>query len=223
MAGVHYIVSRDNVSALNSSESPEPVSFKCKAAYIQGNEISLDSLGFGFDTKPSITVDESGNIYVGGERTFEKGMVDEFNAEGCDVGELKAEKLVPAGLRKFSSPSGIAFDPVSDTLSISDSENEVVDEVTPSGEYLGRIAPPARSDTETGSEFHRLPLGVAVNSMGDLYVLTKLYRRNSAGQFSQQQDVVDVFGPGAFYPGVGTGGVINNQPNGEVTLEGYVR
>jgi hypothetical protein len=244
MAGVHYITggsggSTTTVRAFNSSE--EPVSFRGKNACINGNELTPACFGFnGVAEEHSIVVDGSGNIFVGGEEHVEAGKVDEFNWEGEPVREFKAEEIthelekigLPGQTGRFSYPEGVAVDSSSPgrDLVIADRGNEVVDEVVSSGpgvgEFLGQVSDVAPLEP-VGPEFHYRPLGVAVNSAGVLYVTSEDYRRsNATGEKLGRHFVVGVFGPGAFYPDVVTGGVSGNREVGggvgEGVLEGVV-
>ncbi len=186
------------------------------------------------------TVTSAGDIYVDIKNSAYENPVlaphiDEFTPEGCFVREftqaMVPEKL-PYGGGVFGSGSGIrgvAVDPTNGDVLIQapdSSGNEAVDELTESGEFLGKITGISKTDNfsagvglaESGG-FESS--GISVNAEGDLYLID----RELTGEYGPGgpviKPVIDRFGKGAFYPRVVTGAV-SGAHSGTVTLNGVV-
>ncbi len=170
-----------------------------------------------------------GNIYVIDEKSgVERGglEVDEFNSEGCFVRAIKgAVKVDNNGVEEQEelfedALIGIAVDPTTGDVLVVSSGNEVISEFTPSGEYLDKIT---RASLRARSQESRLfgEGGIAVNSGGDPYFDVRQIERKELG-VETEENLVDVFGPGAYYPGAVTGEVTNVRA-GSVTLNGELR
>jgi hypothetical protein len=166
--------------------------------------------------------------------------IDQFSPTGCFMRSF-SEAGVP--LKPFTSETGgtdqlygIAVDPTDGDVVVPLEEKtptgsyvNVLDEFTGAGEYLGRV-----TGTSKASPFGEHALseqnqsGVAVSSAGDLYVsVCERYNPHPppgslSGYVGCEKAVVDDFGPGAFYPGVVSGGV-SGARSGSVTLNGVVR
>lgn len=169
-----------------------------------------------------------GDVYV--LNTTDPGghEVDQFTPEGCFV---RAFSGVGVPLRPLGSSGvyGIAVDPMNGDVVVETDEQletgntDVIDEFSSSGEYLGQVTGPSK-----GALFGSHALngsgsggGIAVSSEGHLYV-------NVCEKYIEEEkatecvvSVVDVFGEGAFYPGVVTGGVSGDVP-GHGVLGGVV-
>jgi hypothetical protein len=173
-----------------------------------------------------------GNIYViNNKSTTESGglEVDEFTPEGCFIaaingivkvkrgGKEEIEELFKDGLE------GVAVDPTDGDILVaapSFSRDQAIDEFTPSGEYLGKITGTSPKN-QFGEKGLLSPEGMAVSAEGDLYADALEVKENENGEVVSVRYVVDVFGRGAFYPEVVTGGVSGVQGS-EATLSGRV-
>ncbi len=108
----------------------------------------------------------SGDVYVASPETSpEAGTVDVFNVNGepqleLELGEASASET-PA---KSFKPIDVAIDPSTGEVYVVDAAHHVVDEFSSRGKYEGQItkAKPGEALVE--------PLGVAVNSSGEVYV-----------------------------------------------------
>ena len=111
----------------------------------------------------------NGDIYVA---DVAHDVVDRFDASGeflCQItGAATPSPAECAGIAGSATPAGgfeptaIAVDPSSGTLYVGDAQAKVIDEFSPAGTYLGRIA-----DSQITS-----PLSLAADSTGALYVVT---------------------------------------------------
>jgi hypothetical protein len=207
------------------TENGGPAPFTCPAGVLEEKYINargeLDGdpheqwVNFSHGPVAGIAVNSSssastgaGDIYVINNHNSDGAEeVDQFTSTGCFV-----RALTEAGIpRKPIGPNfleGVAVDPTDGDLIIAankqtgtEDEHAVLDELTSEGEPLGQLMGPSSSAT-----FGRAPLdeGVAVNPAGDLYVA------------DTEGDVVDEFGPGAFYPAVVTGEVEDDRSTSAV-------
>ena len=161
-------------------------------------------------------------------------QVDEFSSEGCFIRAITGKEevdedgtIVPLF---FGSLLGVAVDPSDGDVMVTTGTNRAVEEFSASGEFLGEIGGPSRNAPFEGFFNSKAGGGIAVGPTGDLYVGV---HEISAGEHQEIQEgkkgeneagknVVDVFGPGGFYPGAVTGGVSAVGPGG-ATLSGVVR
>ena len=210
--GVHYVAEETTtgyhyvVRALDASG--EPVAFSAKAEYIDGSELTgvpCEESGRSFCSfeyqaqLQGIAVDPSGDIYV--SIASEPREVTEFAPSGLFIREFGHGSFGADG------PEGVAVDPTDGDVLTVDPEHGVIDEFTSSGAFRQRITGPGRG--ELFDEHALSSAGIAVSAAGRVYVA------------DNERHQVDVFGKGAFYPDVVTGGVTNGTPT-SVTLNGVV-
>jgi hypothetical protein len=199
------------------------------------NEHSYDSPALEGVAVDSGAGADAGDLYVISNLT---DAIDQFSPEGCFVRAI-SEAGVP--LKGFDTKyytdqlKDIAVDPASGDVVLAIRETaptgveiERIDEFTAAGEYLGQI-----TGTSKATPFGELALNsghglniMAVGSDGDLYanVCDDYVKQviNNKDESYCAKPVVDVFGPGAYYPGVVSGGE-SATPSGSVTLHGTVR
>ena len=172
------------------SPSGTPVNFIHSASYINGNEITGTPGGkFGFESPWAVATDGHGDIYVTNPSS---GALDEFDSTGAFVREI-------AG----GGGHSVAVDPTNGHIIVEGGEFDS------SGNSLGGVSLPSGVRAA----------GVAVDSLGDLYVGG---HRESAGV---EEDAVYEFGPGAFLPDVTASGASERTPvsaivKGEINPEG---
>ncbi len=226
---------RGSVRRLNANGEPEP--FSCVAEhheeYVNGNELT-GKPGEKWGREPNgeesthlavngVAVDSgsgasAGDIYViNNEEQYSE--IDQFTPDGCFVRAI-TKAAVPETVTFIDLLHGVAVDPTDGDVLVErkdSSYNEVIDEFTESGEYLGQIT--GRSKTD---QFGRVGLGagIAVSSAGNLYV--SVCEEYGGGSDNCVKSVVDEFGPGAYFPGAVTGEVSGAEPKA-VTLNGVVR
>ncbi|MGA8745188.1 MAG: hypothetical protein WB507_04925 [Solirubrobacterales bacterium] len=178
------IVSQGNPASIQAfTPDGAPLNFSSSEEYVHGNKITgtpfgefffrdLQTCGCGAQLMP-ITTDASGNIYVSNG-----GVVYEFEPSGTFVRRFTGVGA-PGGFAcgySCSGPSWLAVDPTNGNLLTGVDVEEggshlVIDEFTPSGEYV------------PGSQIQGLPIGphgeevpfqgfrdLAINSEGYLYV-----------------------------------------------------
>ena len=162
------------------------VKFTGTAGYIKGNRLTGTPNGnFGASAAGSfepvysgITVDSSGNLWVTDQ---EKREVDEFGPDGIFIQRITgAGAPTPKGLSfgAFQGLAGVAVDPTNGNVLVADRGNDVVDEFSPTGTYIGQLT---GAGTPAGG--FEDPIGVAVNSQGYVYVT------------DGPNKVVDIFSP----------------------------
>ncbi len=189
---------------------------------VKGVAVDSGSGGVGSGVVP-------GDVYVLNATDFGGNEVDQFTPEGCFVGAFSGVG-VPSRPLGSSVLSGIAVDPMNGDVVVEAEERletgstEVIDEFSSSGEYLGQVTGPSKgvlfgAPALNGSEHGG---GVAVSSEGHLYVNVCERVEEAHGNCEAGGDVVDVFGEGAFYAGVVTGGV-SGDVGGRGVLGGVVR
>jgi hypothetical protein len=170
----------------------------------------------------------AGDIYVINQAVLgdSQRQIDEFTSSGCflkvitgrieveENGKKEVVELFPLAL------DGVAIDPTNGDVLVTSVGSGAIDEFSSSGEYLGQISGTSKHAPfeDNFNQNH----GIAVSSTGYLYVDV----HNEPLGSKAETNVVDVFGPGAFYPDVITGEVTGNQKTaaGEVnaTLNGIV-
>jgi hypothetical protein len=163
-AGDVYVTANGRpVTRIDSTGSA--AAFSGVAEYITGNQLTGTPEG-AFTETWGAAVDSSGNVYVVDRG---KQVVDEFASSGEFI---QAFSLT-------GTPEAVAVDPTNGNVLVATSSG-TVDEFSPTGELLGEIT---GSATPAGSIGEGEVIGVAVNSLGDLYVSDGV------------NHVVDVFGP----------------------------
>ncbi len=194
----------EKFNAMGESEdfvntSKEPVSL----SYVKGNEITgVPDENFSEEahaSPASVAVDEAGNIYAvdlsynsKSKSVSREGAAVEFSPEGVFLRAFTGEDTPGIGEdhEGFGGElRGVAIDPATGDVLISvynPREGGVVDEFGPSGGFVNQItgfevSPGVRVGLKDPSE-------MVVDSRGDLYVVDGV------------EHVVDVFGPGLFYP-----------------------
>ena len=217
-------VSRENIKG-------EPIDFTClekdAKEYIHGNQLIGRPGEKGGAVEPwyeedveGVAVDsgsgpDAGYIYVINNKSFNDLEVDEFTPEGCFVGAITGIVKVGGETKELFSHrlTGVAVDPTDGDVLAVTIFGDAVNEFAPSGAYLGKI-----TGTSKNFQFEEGAFGgggIAVNLNGDLYVGVR--QRGKV-----EENKVDVFGPGAFYPDAVTGGVTKTSPTA-VTLNGDAR
>jgi hypothetical protein len=229
-----------------SRETPnkEPVPFTCpagiSAGYISGSGALIGRPGenggsaelwhgrnlggVAIDSGNVAVVGEAatGDIYVIDNKDF-RDEIEEFTPTGCFVRAITGNvqvtnggktETVELGFHLFLT--GIAVDPTDGDVLVTSLEHSshgswAVDEFSSLGRYLGMIAGPKNEQFREGAFSGG---GIAVNAVGDVYV--------SVHKKEEEKNVVDVFGPGAYYPDAVTGEVIDNRSTA-VTMDGVVR
>lgn len=145
----------------------------------------------------------TGAVYVLESKLFESGngVVDKFDGEGAYAGVQITGAATPQGSFSFGLTAGVAVDNSlgvhSGDVYVADTEHHVVDRFSSAGAYECQItgsATPSASECDglAGSETPHgsiRPMGVAVDSLGDLYVADDAHT------------VIDKFGPAGNYIG----------------------
>jgi hypothetical protein len=150
-----------------------PVKFDGHASYIVGNritgtangEFSGSAAGSFEPVYSGISVDFEGNIWVTDE---EKKEIDQFGPDGIFIQRITGAGVpTPKGnvFGEFQGLAGVAVDPTNGNILSADRGNDVVNEFSPSGEFLAQMT---GADTPAGR--FQDPIGVAVNSQGYVYV-----------------------------------------------------
>jgi hypothetical protein len=201
-AGDLYVYGGDfeqgSLKKLNVAGEPEDwESFKgseaCKCS-VSGNEIVFESPG----EQGGVAVDPAnGDIWVEA-----RGVVWEFSPGGGLIREVTGEGTPRVGEGGFGEEdvSGVAVDPtngdllVSLTTTFGSTTLGAVDEFNSEGAFLGQI-----------TEAAGMPLsgayGLAVDSLGDLYIVNHAFK-NESGLTGGATHAVDEFEAGHFDPGV---------------------
>ena len=218
--------------------------------YISGNRLTgrpewegkpAESWGFGEEVE-GVAVDSgseatvgvgahAGDIYVINNKAFRTLEVDVFTSAGCferiitgtreieNNGKKEVEELFSGSLE------GVAVDPTNGDVLIKgthESAAVVIGEFTSEGEFLGTLTGSSREDLFGTGPGGRKG-GVAVGGGGDLYVAAEEVKEEPESHVVlSERFVVDVFGPGAFYPG-GVTGEASVGGVGGVVLNGKVR
>ena len=170
-----------------------PVKFDGHASYIVGNritgtpngEFSGSAAGSFEPVYSGISVDFEGNIWVSDE---EKKEIDEFGPDGVFIQRITGAGVpTPKGnvFGEFQGLAGVAVDPTNGNVLSADRGNDVVNEFSPSGEFLAQMT---GADTPAGR--FQDPIGIAVNSQGYVYVT------------DGPNKVVDIFKPRPVQPTV---------------------
>ena len=159
-----------SVKAFNPGEVP--AAFAAHEPYIDGNEIDIREVSTGQEPLESVTaaaVDSSGNLYLA-DPLFDSGSgaLAEFSHTG-EFLRLITFAEVPGGLGERGL-SGLTIDPSNGNILVVDSAQDVVDELSTAGKYLGQL-----TGTPTGENGKEVPFGkltgaIAVNSAGVLYI-----------------------------------------------------
>jgi hypothetical protein len=206
-----------NVQAFD--ESGNPVSFSAAGepgkTYIKGNTLTGTPSGrFGkeelsFFVPPAVATDADGNIYVV-DRV--RAVVDEFDHTGTFVRAFNGAGA-PGGFAPAAEEErgliGVAVDPTNGNVLILESKQNVIDEFSQTGAYLGQI-----TGTSANSPFGSLGDllfggGIAVDSKGVLFVSDR------------GKQVVDVFTPNGPAP-ILSYGPVSNAAQASVTLNATV-
>jgi hypothetical protein len=226
-----YVAEGNGVFKLSSKGVEEP--FECKSAscakYVKGGAItglpegvslngyaSCDTISHKENDPPSgVAVDAQGDIYVAMPRCK---SVLEYRASGEYVRafELKSAEVpsIPNGAGNKGEINGLAVDPVSGHLLVSVETSlpeqgnvGAVDEFeTGSGKFVDQLT------VDGAGRALEAPGQVAVDSRGYMYLADK------------EERVVDLWGPGAYYPTIalsatsertGTSAVLNGSVNPE--------
>ncbi len=194
-----YVAGNGTVKAFE----PEHIAaaFSAEEPYISENAITGTPSG-PFGAVENVAVDNKGDIFVvdAGYR-----VVDEFSPAGVFL-QAFGEPSAPAGFGAGSSTAGgfdtltgVAIDPTNGRVLVVDSSNDVLDEFSSSGQYLGQITGPQGSE---GESFQDLGGGIAVNSEGYVYI-------SEGWEYAQRggDGVVNILSPVTTRPKVAYGSV----------------
>jgi hypothetical protein len=214
----HYVTRQGGepggLEKFNSKGDPEP--FKCKttecAKYIQGNRITgVPGNPYVYlatkDGKQAVAVDSKGDIYAGNGA---EAVVYEFlpSGEFRQTFAPRGEEVPQIG-HGAEGIEGIAVDPVSKHLVVtiasetgSTREGGVDEFDLETGKFVAQI-----TGVPGGAPLQRLG-GPVVDSHGDVYVpdeIFETYMEGSVERIRAKESIVDVWGPGAYYPTVALG------------------
>ncbi len=222
-------------SVRRMNKNGEPEDFTCTAEnakeYVEGNELvgrsgekweqgNLDGVAIDSGNGAS-----AGYIYAIEDSIAASGgiQVDQFTPAGCFVRAFTAALVPEANAFEGASLRGVAVDPTTGDVLIEaeDDDNQVIDEFTYTGEYLGKIAGVSIKDGFEHSALTVSGSALAVSSTGDLYVLVGEEVVPSGNSLAAKKTVIDEFGNSAFYPAVVTGGIAG-AGSGGATLTGVV-
>ncbi|HSZ68773.1 MAG TPA: hypothetical protein VK756_00265 [Solirubrobacteraceae bacterium] len=189
------------IERLSATGTPIDFSEAGNLSYVSGNQITgtpSESFEYRNKNRPqSIAVDSHGDIYVAnpGIGAGIRQQVDEYEPSGRFVQNFTGAETPGLGGSREEEGwgggiGGLAIDPVSGHLIVAveaDGPDEgVLDEFDPStGRFVSQIA-----QTTAGHPLSRGLRELAVDSRGDLYLA------------DEEEDVVYVWGPGAFDPSV---------------------
>lgn len=162
-------------------------------------------------TPNGVAVDSNGNVYISDTANH---VVDEVSPSGAlsvvagVPGQGGPPTAGPATSSDLAAPAGLAVDGAGDLYIADSGENGVVEEVTPSGnlsvvagdagQFGAPVPGPATSSDLLG------PIGVALDSAGDIYVADSLHGvveevtpalSQTAGTLSIVAGTSDTFGP----------------------------
>ena len=223
-----------------SSEAPNGIeklnskNEKVDFSGLQGNEITSapvpgcenELLKGGEPFQGAMTVDPEGDIYLIPGCALGAGAVLEFGPSGEFVRDFSftSEEVPPLELangdRAVGDLTAVAYDPVSGHLLVGathggragESVGALYEFDAATGKYVGRI-------TEAAGEQIKRPVGLAVDSHGDVYLLD---RRSEVAP----APVVDALGHGEYLPSLDLGAASAREPasatlNGQVDPEGF--
>lgn len=198
----------------------EPADFTCAepnaSEYIRGNElIGTPSELWEYAHIKGAAVDSSdlasaGDIYIINNISAHSEVIDEFSYTGCFVRAITADQA-PQGFGDYLT--GVTVDPTNGDVLVEVWEGDIfsaIDEFSSSGQYLGQITGTSSGPSDQFGQQALITGSIAVDAEGQLYV------------GNNESKTVDVFGPGAFYPGAVTGETSIAQPGYE-TLNGVAR
>lgn len=129
--------------------------------------------GTTFNGPAGVAVDSAGNVYVADENNNEIEMITPAGVVSVFAGSTTAGNANGTGTgAKFNAPKGIAIDS-SGNLWVADSGNDNIREITVPGAvvttYAGTGSAGNANGNGTSASFNN-PVGLAVDSSGDLYV-----------------------------------------------------
>ena len=231
---IYFARETGTVSRVNANG--EPANFTCDEGgqtpkYIKnGNELVGDpqEIWEGINPVAGVAVDSSsgpsaGDIYVSYSHNPDS-RIDVFAPTGCFDREITGPTINEEKSFAGRGPTGLAVDPtdgdiLAEAKDIAQKDDEVVYEFSESGKLLGEIT--GRSKTAqfgvSGLSIDN-SYGIVVNSLGELYLTVKENEKHE----TKEKEVVDEFGPGAYFPGAVTGEVTDASPK-TATLSGTVR
>jgi hypothetical protein len=194
-----YVSEEKGVVKLNSKGVEG--TFAASESYIKGGVItgapvsgcgsSFEAIGIGSFKPLSVAVNAEGDIFVD---AYPCSRIFEYQSTGQYVGEIVMENNleVPLLENRVVQPRRVTVDPVSDNLLVSIEGGPVeggriYEFDAQTGKFVSEL-------TVAGEAAIAQPLEMAVDSLGDLYVV------------DSAQHALDVWGPGAYYPTVTLGG-----------------
>jgi DNA-binding beta-propeller fold protein YncE len=151
--GTHdvYVVDRDNNRVEKFNSSGGYLSQLTEVPASSGASVTGP-----FENPTAVAVDPlTEDVYVADSG---HNVVDRFSASGEYLSQLTGQPPTAPESKAFSDPDGLAVDPTSGDLYVSDREDKLVDIFMPSGEWTGQFPTEGR------------PWSLAINSSNAIYV-----------------------------------------------------
>ncbi len=140
----------------------------------------------------SMAIDPSGNVYIVDQGHF---LVQKFDSAGNFLLQWGSQDYTATGMGAFSFPSGIAVDPITGNIFVSDEYNSFVQVFDSSGNFLFQFG--GNPDLANTSPFY--PAGIAIDSNGNVFVVDQ--GNIVVQEFTDTGTFVTQWGSGTFsYP-----------------------
>ncbi len=125
-----------------------------------------------FSTMSAVAVDSSGNVYVADG--CQNNRIQKFNSNGTFITKWGSSGTADGQFSCPMGPDGVAVDPVSGNIYVSDFNNDRIQEFNSDGTFITKWGSPR-------------PAGMAVDSVGNIYVTddynSRVQKFNSNGTF----------------------------------------